>query len=78
MFFIGGGGGGFGGPGGRFRGQYPRAAKNPLKPPPPKTLPFFKFISWGGLSMISDFRESRPPWVPPSSTPFFLRLYDSL
>ena len=59
MFFI---GGGFGGPGGRFRGQYPRATKTPLNPPP-QNPPFFKFGSGGGLSMISDFRESPPPLV---------------
>ena len=61
MFFI--GGGGIGGPGGRFCGQYPRAAKNPLKTPP-KTPPFFKFGSGGVGSMISDFRKSPPPCRP--------------
>ena len=64
MFFIGGGGGGgFGGLGGRFRGQYPPAQrKTPFKPPPPKPPPFLNLALGGVLSMISDFRESRPPW----------------
>ena len=53
MFFIG-GGGGVGGLGGRFRGQYPRAAKNPLKTPP-----FFKFGSGGGFK--HDIRFPRIP-----------------
>ena len=58
MFFI--GGGGVGGPGGRFRGQYPRAAKNPLKPPP-KTPPFFKFGSGGGFKHDIRFPRIPPP-----------------
>ena len=58
MYFI---GGGFGGPGYPSRGQYPRAAKNPLKTPPPQTPPPFLNLALGGfLSMISDFRESPP------------------
>ena len=57
MYFI---WGGVGGPGCPSRGQYPRAAKTHLKPPPKPPL-FFKFGSGGGLSRISDFREPPPP-----------------
>ena len=69
IFFI---GGGFGGPGGRFRGQYPRAAKNPLKPPPPKTPPFFKFGSGGGFKHDIRFLRIPPPPAcarPPGGRP---------
>ena len=57
MFFIG-GGGGLGGRGALFRGQYPRAAKNPLKTPP-KSPPFFKFGSGGVFK--HDIRFPRIP-----------------
>ena len=42
------------------RGQYPRAVKNPLNPPPPPTAPFLN-LALGVLSRISDFREHPPP-----------------
>ena len=58
MFFI--GGGGFGGPGCRFRGQYPRAAKKPLKTPP-KPPPFFNFGSGGGFKHDIRFPRTPPP-----------------
>ena len=58
MYFI---GGGVGGPGCPSRGQYPRAAKNPLKPPLPKPPLFLNLALGGFLSRISDFREPPPP-----------------
>ena len=57
MYFIGGGLGG-------FRGHHPRAAKNPLTPPP-QSPPLIYIWLWGVLGMISDFRETPPPgWEP--------------
>ena len=58
MFFI--GGGGLGGRGALPANNTPAQRKTPLNPPPPKP-PLFKFGSGGVFSMISDFRESRPP-----------------
>ena len=59
MYFM---GGGFGGPGCPSRGQYPRAVKNPLKPPP-QPPPLFKFGSKGGFKQ--DIRFPKPPPPPP-------------
>ena len=59
MYFI--GGGMFGGLGCPSRGQYPRAAKNPLNPPPQP--PRFKFGSRGGV-LKQDIRFPRTPPPP--------------
>ena len=61
MFFIGGGG-----RGGLSADNTPAQRKTPLKTPP-NPPPFFKFGSGGVLSMISNFRESRPPVPVPIS-----------
>ena len=57
MFSMGGGGGGVPFP----RTIPPRSENPPLNPPP--NAPFFKFGFGRFLSMISDFRESPPPWL---------------
>ena len=64
MYFIGGGGGRCG-PGCPFRRQYPRAAKNPLKPPPPKP-PLFLNLALGGFKHDIRFPRNPPPplWDP--------------
>ena len=62
MFFIGGGGGGLGGRGAVSADNTPAQRKTPLKPPP-KPPPFLNLALGGFLSMISDFRESPPPWL---------------
>ena len=59
MFFIGGGGGGWGAV---SADNTPAQRKPPLNPPPLKPPPFLNLALGGVLSMISDFRESRPPW----------------
>ena len=59
MFFMG-GGGALGGP---FCGQYPRAAKNPLKTPP-----LFKFGSGGRFKHDIRFPRILPPLVPQNSS----------
>ena len=56
MFFIGGGGGA----GCPFRGQYPRAAKNPLEPPPHKTPPFLNHLE----ERLLDQAQARASYTP--------------
>ena len=62
MFFIG-GGGGRGGRGGVSADNTPAQRKTPLNPPKPP--PFLDLAPGGGLSMISNFRESPPPCCCP-------------
>ena len=65
MYFI---GGGFGGPGCPSLGQYPRAAKNPLKPPPPpKPPPFLHLAPRGGFKQDVQFPRNPPPPHPGES-----------
>ena len=59
MYFIW-GGGGLAGRGALPADNTPGQRKTPLNPPP--NPPLFKFGSGGVLSMISNFRESPPPW----------------
>ena len=58
MYLI---GGGFGGPGCPSRGQFPRAAKNPLKPPPPPKAPPFLNLAVGGFRAGYPISENPPP-----------------
>ena len=57
MYFI---GGGLGGRGTLPVDNTPAQRKTPLNPPP-KTPPFLNLALGGGLSMMSDLRESPPP-----------------
>ena len=63
MYFI--GGAGLGGWGALSADNTPKQRKTPLNPPPKPPL-FLNLALGGGLSMISDFRETHPPLISPS------------